>query len=152
MKDLTLRDLLLNLGIGNFNATMIIQSMFQSPAATDPRSPAILLLVRQIQRTLQAMGAPIRETGMLNLETAAQLQRLMGTGWLNKTWAQVVQGVVAARDARVSLAPMATAPQSSPAPVSGLAGFLDFLPSVPGGLITYAIGGLVAYHYFTKKH
>ncbi len=151
------RELVTALGIGQFNATMVVPFMLMAPATTDPKSPAIILLVRALQRQLYAMGSPLPETGYLDDATAACFERLVGPGWMNRTWSQVAGHVVSARRGRVSLRPhqfpvivggghqaLADAPPAT--------GAFDFLPELPGGTMTYvAIGGLLYYLHKRKK-
>lgn len=146
--NVTARTLLTDLGVGNFNATMIIPFIFMMPATTDPRSPAIMMMVRHIQRALYAMGSRVADSGFLDRTTADNLETLMGAGWLNRTWADVVSTVVAAKRARVKLAPTAPGPEDfGPEPV----GMFDFLPDVPGGLLTYAVGAGALYYFLKRK-
>ncbi len=148
MKIPTLRDLLIKLGIGHFDATMIIPFMFMAPATTDPRQPSILMLVRHIQRQLHAMGSQVAESGFIDRMTAHDLEALVGPGWLNKPWAEVVVAVVNARASRVTLAPVPAGPEDfGPEPV----GVFDFLPDVPGGLLTYAVGAGALYYFLRKR-
>lgn len=144
------REMLTSLGIGQFNATMIIPFLWFAPATTDPRSSPVLMLVRAIQRNLFALGASLHETGFLDEPTAAVLERLMGPGWMNGSWAEVVGAVLAAKRNHYTFAVQpAVAPEvHGPQAVGGV---LDFLPDVPGGMLTYAVGGLVAYHFWKKR-
>lgn len=148
----SLRDLLLALGIGHFNATLIIPIMFTQPGTTDPKQPAVIMLVRQIQRNLIAMGAGIQPTGYLDRATAACITQLVGDeSWINGTWSRVVNVVVAARDANVAFAPDADA---GPLSVEGEAvdlGSADILPPVPGGALTYLAGGALLYYFWKKR-
>jgi len=148
MKIPTLRVLLTDLGIGNFNATMIIPFMFMAPASTDPKQPSVLMLVRAIQQTLYSMGAPVRDSGMIDQATSYQLERLAGPGWLNQSWAQVVTTLLEAKKAHINLsAPPQLATNSGPPAV----GLFDFLPDVPGGLLTYAVGAGALYYFLKKR-
>jgi hypothetical protein len=149
------RDILQQLGIGHFNATMMIQDCFIAPATSDPRSPQIILMVQHIQAKLQDMGAPIAISGRVDPPTARYLVALMGDNVLGAPWYHVIGGVLDAQAAGVSLAPNTPRPiPQTPAPVSGLSGLLDapsFLPDVPGGLLTYGIAGYFLYKHFKKK-
>ncbi len=140
------RYLLTELGIGHFNATMILQYMPIAPATTDPKSAPVMLLVQGIQMRLQQLGAAVRQTGYLDQATAMVLDRLIGPGWEQRPWGQVVTAVLAALKARPSSVPPATIGTE---PTVSLAGF--DLPAVPGGLMTYAAAGAAAYYFFTKR-
>ncbi len=151
------RDLVLKLGIGSFNAPMVQQWMFTQPATTDPKAPGVILMVRALQAKLGQMGAPIMNTGYLDKPTAAVLEQLIGYGWLNRPWSEVVGAVIAAREQRLDLSK--TVPAQKPIeqytvsqmPPQGMAGVFDFLPDVPGGLLTYAVGGYFLYRHLTKR-
>lgn len=145
----TSRELLLDVGVKNFNATMVIPFVLISPATTDPKSPPVMIMVEAIQKRLVELGAPIMVSKYLDHPTAAVLTKLMGPGWMNQSWADVIKAVMFAYHTGQSLAPATVAPVSAPA--APLSGPLDFLPDVPGGLLTYAIGGFLAYRYFTKN-
>jgi hypothetical protein len=144
------RELVSAIGIGQFNATMVIPFLLMAPATTDPKSPPIMMLVRHLQMQLTAMGWPGEQTGYLDMPTAAALERLVGPGWMNRTWSQVVGNVVSARKNHVSLAPIATQVITYTAPEA--TGAFDFLPDLPGGTMTYvALGGLAYYLYKNRK-
>lgn len=144
------RELLKGIGIGDFNATMIIQYLFVAPATTDPRSSPIIIMVEHIQRTLNEMGAGIPISGYLDTPTARALYDVVGPNWEKISWGQVIGVVLDGYEAGYSAAP-AEALVPAPAPMA-VGGPLDFLPDVPGGLLTYALGGYLAYRYFAKRH
>ena len=145
------RDLLTKLGIGNFNATMIIQYMFIAPATTDPKSPPIILLVKHVQKALNKLGARIRETGYLDTATANALSQVVGPRWEQRSWADNVASVLTALKSdlmststdELEDAPIATIPKTS-------LGFID-LPHVPGGIFTYGAAGALAYYLWKKR-
>ncbi len=148
------RELLTAIGVGHFNATAIVPFMFISPATTDPKAAQTLIIVGALQRTLFAMGATdVPLSGRLDAATAQALARVAGPDWERMTWAANVAAVVAAKEAGMSL----RAPPASQMGVGAGAGVpvaiggpLDFLPDVPGGLVTYAVGAYLLYRHFTK--
>lgn len=150
----TLRQLLSAIGLGQFNATMVIPYMMISPATTDPKASQVILLVQHIQRELYALGATsVPVSGYLDTQTAAALTDLMGPGWEGAPWSTVVQAVISARENGTRLQPIFLAsepydPRSRPVSVGGP---LDFLPDVPGGLVTYGVVGYLLYRHFTKR-
>jgi hypothetical protein len=146
--EVTARTLLTDLGIGQFNATMVIQYMFVAPATTDPKSPPIILLVEKIQRALAQMGADVVITGALDLQTASYLSAVVGERWMTMPWSATVSAVVSARDNGLDLSPTVATVAVAPAALSGP---LDFLPDVPGGLVTYGIAAFFLYRYLKKK-
>lgn len=144
------RELLDAIGIGHFNATMIIPYMMIAPATTDPKSAQTILLVQHLQRELYALGATdVPVSGRLDAPTARALEAVGGPDWQRMSWAGNVAAVVAAKDAGVSLrtprAPTTTGTRMA------VGGPLDFLPDVPGGLLTYAVGGYLLYRHLTRK-
>lgn len=149
----TSRDLLKALGITDHNATTIIQYMMIAPATTDPKSPQIIMLVRALQRVLWDLGATdVQNTGALDPQTARALRMVAGDSWERMPWAGNVSAVLSARDIGMRLTP---APTDVVAPMAGVpvavSGPLDFLPDVPGGLITYAVAGYLIYRHFWKR-
>lgn len=146
-----LRELLLGLGIGQFNATMMIQYLMIAPATTDPKSPQIVLLVQHIQKALYALGySSVPNSGRLDMPTAAALESVVGPNWERQPWSVTVSAVVTAmRTPRSAVAPTISDGDDG-VPVS-VGGPLDFLPDVPGGLVTYAIGGFLLYHFLKKR-
>ncbi len=149
----TSRDLLKALGITDHNATTIIQYMMIAPATTDPKSPQIIMLVRALQAVLFRLGATdVQNTGALDFQTARALRMVAGDNWERMPWAGNVSAVLSARDIGMRLTP---APTDVVAPVAGVpvavSGPLDFLPDVPGGLITYAVAGWLIYRHFSKR-
>ncbi len=142
------RELLIGIGIGDFNATIVIPYMFISPATTDPKSSQTILLVQHVQRALYDLGATeVVMSGRLDAPTAHALSRVVGPNWERMTWAANVSALIAAKEGGVSLrAP--PPPRGAPVAVGGV---FDFLPDVPGGLVTYAIGGFLLYRHLTRK-
>lgn len=141
------------LGMGHFNATMVIPYMMISPSTTDPKAAQIVLLVQHIQRVLYAMGGTdVPDSGRLDPATVSALRRVVGDGWSGMSWGTVVQAVLAARDAGGSLTP-GTSDASDPliGATVAVGGPLDFLPDVPGGLLTYAVGGFFLYRYLRRR-
>jgi hypothetical protein len=129
---------------------MVIQYVFVAPSTTDPRSAPIILMVKHLQQALGNMGANVPISGYLDTPTAQALDQVVGPDWQQLSWADNIRAVVDGRSVGFSAAPpaaVALPPPTSPAAV----GAFDFLPDVPGGFLTYLIGGLVAYHYLAKR-
>jgi hypothetical protein len=142
------RELLTQIGIGHFNATMIMPYMFIAPATTDPKSAQTILMVQAIQRALFGLGAhDVPQSGRLDAPTARALAQVVGPNWERTTWAGNISAVLAARESGLSIAP----PEPEPGMPVAVGGPLDFLPDVPGGLITYAVGAYFLYRHFTRK-
>ncbi len=141
------RSLVAAIGIGDFNATMVIPYVFLTPANTDPDMPPVRLLVQGIQRVLRQMGAStVSDSGMLQAETATELRRLTGPNWTGMTWGTIIETTLRARDAGRRLDPV----KVQPAELETL-GFLPDLPAVPGGMWTLAAAGVAAYYLFFKR-
>lgn len=139
------RSLLLELGVGDFNATMAIPYMLLAPRTTDPSMVQMLVVVRKIQDALMEMGAvSVQNTGVLDIPTAKALDQICGPEWLAAPYYETIRTVLEARDAGHRF--MADPPlDDGPVATSG------FLPDVPGGLVTYGIGAALLYWMFTKK-
>lgn len=154
------RDLLVKLGIGQFNATMVIQYMFIAPATTDPKSAPVMLLVKHLQQKLQALGYPVIVNGYLDRTTASAIQEVVGPGWESVAWGETVRGVLAASadDPRALIAasysvgsqkPPIVLPPSSAVGDDGIAAKLGVSPGILGALI--AVGAYVVYEKYNKK-
>jgi hypothetical protein len=128
------RELLTRLGVGQFNATMVIQFMFIPAATTDPKSPPVMLLVRTIQKRLSDLGYSVPQNGYLGEETAKALDYAVGPGWEKLMWGDVVKGVLTA--------PAAPRVRARPEQYTSV-GALD-LPVSP----YVAIGAAAAAYYF----
>jgi len=144
------RGLLLGLGMGDFNATLVIPVMWFSPRATDPGMPPVILLTRAIQRTLNRMGADLEVTGILDDPTATCLDQVCGPEWLADTWYELVRDVLSAqqRGVRLSDSYRAGTGIGGAPPLSGV---LDFLPDVPGGALTYAAAAVGVWYWLKHK-
>lgn len=146
----SLRDLLTAIGIGQFNATMIIPYMMISPATCDPKASQIIILVQHIQRALWNLGATsVPNSGYLDVQTAQALTQLL-PGWEGMPWSTTMQAIVGAQESGMHLS---RAPSSEPygaAPVA-VGGPLDFLPDVPGGLVTYGVVAYLLYRHLSKR-
>lgn len=148
---MTSRELLLGIGMGQWNITGTIPYMMIAPATTDPKSPQVMEIVRHLQQVLFGMGATdVANTGYLDPSTARALRQLVGPNWERMTWGANISGVLAARrrGQRLSAASLVVPDDSVPVAVGGP---LDFLPDVPGGLITYGVIGYLLFRHFTKK-
>lgn len=143
----TSRDLLLDLGVGQYNATMLVETLMMAPATTEASASPTMLLVGAIQDAMNTMGSELVVTGYLDQPTAQALTQIAGAGFMNRSWFDVVKDVVAARKAGVKLAKKRARPNAKPEAV----GLFDSLPDVPGGLITYAAGGYILWRLLNKK-
>lgn len=146
------RELLIAIGVGNFNATGIIPYMMVAPATTDPKASQVIILVQQIQRQLWKLGAMnVVVSGRLDDATAHALEQVVGPNWERMSWSAVVKSLVDAERKNFRIQPtvaMAYQPLTIPTAVDGP---LDFLPEVPGGLVTYGVGAYLIYCMFSKK-
>ncbi len=147
------RDLLEGIGVGHFNATMIIPYLMISPATTDPKAVQIIVMVRQLQKTLWAMGATdVADSGHLDAATAAALERLCGPDWMRMTWGDNLTAVINARTVGMKLTPQgATDGLAVGQPVATGDAVFGILPDIPGGAVTYAAAGYLLYRYFSKR-
>lgn len=151
MSKMTSRELLTAIGIGQWNATGTIPYLMIAPATTDPKAPQVMELVRHLQQVLFRMGASdVASTGYLDPSTARALRMVAGPNWERMTWGANIQAVLAAARSGQRL----TA-GSGPADTSGggavaVGGPLDFLPDVPGGILTYGVVGYLIYRHFAK--
>lgn len=141
----TSRDLLIDLGVGQYNATMLVETLMMAPATTEAAAAPTMMLVGHIQENLNAMGAGLVPNGYIDPPTADALAAISGRNVLQKSWFEVAKDVVAARRAGATIRRR----RHRVAPASSV-GFLD-LPDVPGGIVTYAAGGLLLWHLLSKK-
>lgn len=140
------RRLILELGIGDFNATMILPYMFMGPAQTDPMMASVRLMTAAIQRQMITMGAAwVKPTGVIDELTAHCLHVLVGPHWNEVTWQEIITALL---DAKKSGRKFAKPYTSSMPTLSGIG--LPDLPDVPGGLLTYGIVGYLLYRHFKK--
>lgn len=137
----TARQILLGLGMGNFNATIAIQYMFLAPSATDPAMPSIILMTKHLQLGLRAAGANIPVTGQIDDQTAAALIVLVGPEWNHVTWYALFRAVTEAKRLR-TLEQRAGAVEL---------GFVPDLPAVPGGMLTWAAAAVAAWYFLIHK-
>lgn len=137
------RRLLLGLGVGNFNATIMIQYMFLAPSTTDPAMASVILMTKHVQLGLRAAGASdVAVTGQIDLATATALRKLLGPEWNHVTWYSIFRAVTEAK-ARRSLLERENTLEL---------GFVPELPDLPGGTLTWAAAAVAAYLLLRKKH
>lgn len=137
------RAMLLALGVGHYNATIMIQYMFLAPSATDPAMPSIMLMTKHLQAGLRAAGARVPLDGTIGDETAAALVRLVGPEWNHVTWYGLFEAVTYAKRERT------LAKKTADLSLDGV----GFLPDVPGGMFTWAAAAVAAYYFLVhKKH
>lgn len=145
----SIRDLLTAIGIGHFNATMVIPYMFIAPATTDPKAGQIILLVEHIQKALYALGATdVAISGRLDPATAHALRQVAGPDWERMTWGGNVAAIVEAQEGGATIGPSDQDQGGAPVAVGGP---LDFLPDVPGGFLTYGIAAYLLYRHIKRK-
>ncbi len=148
--DRNLREILTGIGMGQFNATMTIPYMMISPATTDPKSAPVMLMVRHIQRVLYQLGATdVADSGRLDAATAAALNECVGHGWEGQPWSVTIEALNNAK--RRGYRYIGEASDATTSHPIGVGGPLDFLPDVPGGLVTYAVGAFLLYRAISKK-
>lgn len=148
---LNVRDMLIDLGMGKFNATMPIETMFMAPATTEASSAPVMILVGHLQDNLNAMGANVGHGGYIDQRTYSALAAIAGPKFLEKSWFETVKAVIAARRANYRFAPDRL---PVPLPKKAMGDILDApfgLPDVPGGLVTYLVGGAILWNVLSKK-
>jgi hypothetical protein len=140
-KDNNARQLLLGLGMGQYNATMAIQFMFLTPAATDPAMPSIILMTKHLQLGLRAAGSGVAVTGQIDDATARALIELVGPDWNQVAWYELFRSTIEAKKRR-SLEQRAGNLEL---------GFIPDLPAVPGGMFTWAAAAVAAWYFLFHK-
>jgi len=140
-KDNNARELLLGLGMGNYNATIAIQYMFIAPAATDPAMPSIILMTKHVQLGLRAAGAPVAVTGQIDDATARALISLVGPDWNQVTWYELFRATTEAKRQRT------LAERGGDLEM----GFVPDLPEVPGGILTWAAAAVAVWYFLLRK-
>jgi hypothetical protein len=149
----SIREILADIGMGQFNITMAIPLMMVSPATTDPKSNQVILVLQHIQNALYHLGAAdVPVSGQLDQATARALEQVVGPNWERMPWAASVRAIVTARRRGIKLGSAARRRAASPSQVEAVGGPLDFLPDVPGGLFSYAVGAFLIYRHFAKRH
>ena len=154
MIERSVRNLLLAIGVSRTAAAMVTPNMYQAPAVSDPKSPHIMVVVGKLQDALNTMGYQLVRTGYLDLPTADAMSQIVGPGWERMTWADNIAAVLSAKRqpgisaadrslAAVQLPDVTFADYTVPVP--------SFLPDVPGGVVTYAVGAYFLYRYLKKK-
>lgn len=143
------RQLLLDIGMSQVNATQTIPYLMISPATIDPKAPLSIMLVQCVQHTLNEMGAhDVALTGYLDQATAAALSSVVGENWQRMTWGANLDELTRARSQGFRF--KAPDPSVSGMPVA-VSGPLDFLPDVPGGIVTYGIAAYLLYRYLRRS-
>lgn len=147
----SLRNLVMKLGIGRYQAQTVIPNLFQAPAVTDPKSPHSILVVQHLQDALNEMGAGLARTGYLDADTSDALDRVVGPQWERQPWSSVIAHVLAAKNAPGAYA-AADRSRAAPLPQNVTFAGLPFdLPDVPGGIVTYAVGAYLLWRHLKKR-
>ncbi len=141
------RRILLGLGVGNYNATIMIQYMFLAPSATDPAMPSIILMTKHVQLGLRAAGANIGVTGQIDEPTAKVLIKLVGPQWNHVTWYAIFRAVTEAKK-RKSLAEYGGELDLGEVPDLGA---FPSLPEVPGGILAWTAAAAAVWYFFFRK-
>lgn len=151
----TCRNLLIQLGVGDFNATMAIPYMFIHARALDPSMVQMLVVVTKLQEALAAMGANgIVPHGVLDPATSDAIQALVGPEWVQMPFYEIVKAVVKAEHSGFQFAPATAQAGITPTPTSGVLDTIPDslgLPSVPGGILTYGLGAYFLFRALKHK-
>lgn len=143
--DNNVRHQLLELGIGDFNATLIVPTMFYGPAQSDPGLTPVKVLVRALQRTMREMGATwVTSSGELDASSATCLKAIAGPMWAEMPWYELTQKLLDAKKAGKRF--------QSPGPARGVA--LAGIDLSFNTIAMYALGtilGAAAWKHFSKK-
>lgn len=138
---------LLKLGIGDFNATLIIPMMFMGPAQCDPDLTQMKLLVKALQKRMQGMGATwIVAHGRLDQNTASCLAATVGPRWSEMAWHDIIKALELAKNSGRSFA---KPPTAKGVELSGLGDDWSL-----NTIAMYALGtilGAAAWKHFSKK-
>lgn len=135
------REMLKRTGMGDYNATMVMQFVFIAPAATDPQMPPVILMTKHLQQALAAAGGDCEVTGVIDERTAKCLKALVGPKWNQMSWYHLINASLRAKARRSFVSPQSVLPPM---------GALPDIPSVPGGIATLALVAVGAY-YLIKK-
>lgn len=141
------RSILLKLGMGDFNATMVIAYLFMAPAQTDPQMSQIIMLTKHLQNAMKTMGVALPATGSIDAQWAPYFEAVCGSDWPDLPWAEIGRMVIAARARGKTLKPEGITITMER---GGLDGIADSLPKIPGGLLTYAVGGYLIWRHMKK--
>jgi hypothetical protein len=142
-----IRHQLLELGVGDFNATMAIPYMLIAPRTSDPAMVQILVVVKKMQEVLRGMGARIETSGVLDEPTARVVQQICGPEWLSMPYYEIVRCVLNAKKSGHKFIDNPTV-GGSPQATGDVFGFL---PEIPGGAITYVAGAGLLYLWLKKR-
>lgn len=145
----TARDLLIRLGMTDWNATQVIPMLWMAPAQTDAATPGQVVLVRHLQSHLRQMGATtVPLDGVLGAPTVIELRKITGRDWPAMHWYEIVRAVLDAQDAGTRLHPgVAAGRVRRPVPV----GDLGALPTMPGGPLGWLAAAAAIYYVTTRR-
>lgn len=140
------RTVLTSMGMGNYDATMVIPYLFLSPAGTDPDMPQIRLLVGYVQRNLRMLGANVAVTEVMGEQDGVELSKLTGPNWPGMMWMDICQALLRARSMGTTLRPV----RKRPTPELETVGGLPAIPSLPGPVVAGA-AIVAAWYLFIRK-
>lgn len=136
------RQILIAMGMGQYNATMVIPYLFIPPATTDADMPQVIMLVELVQRRINSLGGSLTVTGRLDQPTVAALNTALGPSWPKMTWYELCRQLIAATDV------FARAEPASRGRAQAMSGYI--LPDIPGDLI--AVGLVFLGWHLYKEH
>jgi hypothetical protein len=130
------RSMLLDLGVGSFVADMSIPYLWFVPGAADPDSPAVIEIIKAMQRGLRSIGyGNIKVNGVLDRETAAALDQVSPPrgSWMEKSFIQLLGDIISATKNPDRVAHKASFG-------GGLGGYFNYQGKPPGPLPGYMVG------------
>ena len=89
MKQKTVREMLLALGLKDFGATLAMPMMYFLPRTTQPMADSTIVIVQGVQRGLNRLGWKVPIDGMMDERTKEGLRRVSGDMWSDKSWVQI---------------------------------------------------------------
>lgn len=98
------RSILKALGVGQVQATFALrQVMHLAPRSSDPDAGATVIVVKAVQRGLNALGCTLNVSGLLDTQTMLCLSRISGPNWESRPWMKITKDIVSMRDAGLKI-------------------------------------------------
>ena len=139
------REMLIALGVGQFNVTMSLPYVWFMPRSCDPYAQGVMQLVQALQHGCNARGYNLELTGWMDAPTQRALHKISGPSWQDKTWLQLVGDVLSAPRPRL---PGALVPDYAPTSSLGSLGDLTDVFYSPVALVA---AGAAAWFLFGHK-
>lgn len=101
---LDVRQVIADMGVRPYLASVAIPTLFLTPGESDPSSQPVMIIVQGIQKCLNELGFTVPRNGLMNAATQSAIAQVAGRNWPAVPWMHIYK--ICRRNKRWNLKPM----------------------------------------------